>query len=178
MPVMPQISARLRTCFVALALALLTVACTGQGALPTWTALPALSEPPVASQGTASGSPAASAGGETAGPASQAPSDGGDGGDGGDTVALTIGTDPGTALEFDPATVTADAGTTLQITFENRAAGVPHNLTFDDPIGQATATTVEAGASETLEFPAPEPGDYRYLCTLHPGMEGTLTIEG
>jgi plastocyanin len=100
-----------------------------------------------------------------------------DDGDGGEAAALTIGTDTGAALEFDPTAATAPAGSTVQLTFENRSTSVPHNLTFGEPINEATSTTVAAGASETLEFPAPEPGDYQYVCTLHPGMEGTLTIE-
>jgi glucose/arabinose dehydrogenase/plastocyanin len=97
---------------------------------------------------------------------------------GGEAAQLTIGTDTGSALEFDPATVTAPAGSTVQVTFENRSKGVPHNLTFGEPINEATATIVDPGASEELEFTAPEPGDYTYVCTLHPGMEGTLTVEG
>ena len=113
-------------------------------------------------------------GGGSPAPASAAPS--GDGG-GGEAVSLTVGTDTGSALEFDPTAITAPAGATVQLTFENRAAGVPHNLTFRDPINQATATTVAPGASEDLEFQAPDPGDYQYVCTLHPGMEGTLTVE-
>ena len=28
----------------------------------------------------------------------------------------------------------------------------------------------------TLTFAAPDPGDYKFVCTLHPGMEGTLTV--
>ncbi len=32
-------------------------------------------------------------------------------------------------------------------------------------------------ASEALEFKAPDPGDYPFVCTLHPGMRGTLVAE-
>jgi glucose/arabinose dehydrogenase/plastocyanin len=117
--------------------------------------------------GAPSGAPA------TAAPSGATPSGSGTA----DTTALTIGTATDATLAFDPATISAPAGGTLSVTFENRSAGVPHNLTFGEPINQATETVVQAGASETLEFPAPEPGDYKYVCTLHPGMEGTLTIE-
>lgn len=96
----------------------------------------------------------------------------------GETVQLTIGTDAGSALDFDPATVSAPAGATLQVTFENDSAALPHNLTFGEPINQATDTIVDPGGTDALEFPAPEPGDYQFVCTLHPGMEGTLTVEG
>ena len=93
-------------------------------------------------------------------------------------MQVAIGTDPGTALEFDPTAVSAPAGATLQVTFENNSAALPHNLTFGEPINQATETVVDPGGTDALEFPAPDPGDYQYVCTLHPGMEGTLTVEG
>jgi plastocyanin len=64
----------------------------------------------------------------------------------------------------------------LQLVFENRSTA-PHNLTFGPPIDAATATIVNAGESQTITFAAPEPGAYDYVCTLHPGMDGTLTLE-
>ena len=42
---------------------------------------------------------------------------------------------------------------------------------------QADSTVVVPGASETLEFKAPDPGEYAFVCTLHPGMGGTLVVE-
>lgn len=96
----------------------------------------------------------------------------------GEAIQLTIGTDTGAALEFDPTTVSAPAGATLEVTFENRSTSVPHNLSFGAPIDKSTSTIVAAGASEALELQASEAGDYKFVCTLHPGMEGTLTIEG
>ena len=95
---------------------------------------------------------------------------------GGDTTQLTIGTDTGTELVFDPTTATVPTGATVELTFENRST-LPHNLTFEAPIATATNTVVNGGASETIEFTAPEPGDYPFVCTLHAGMEGTLTVE-
>ena len=94
----------------------------------------------------------------------------------GEGSEVTIGTDPGTALLFDPEATSVAGGGSVRVTFEN-VSTVPHNLTFQDPIDAATATVVDPGASETIEFAAPEPGDYQFVCTLHPGMEGTLTIE-
>jgi glucose/arabinose dehydrogenase len=95
---------------------------------------------------------------------------------GGEAAQVTIGTDTGAALLFDPETASVAGGGTVQVTFEN-VSTVPHNLTFQDPINAATETVVNAGASETIEFEAPAPGDYPFVCTLHPGMDGTLTIE-
>jgi plastocyanin len=62
------------------------------------------------------------------------------------------------------------------LTFDNRGT-VPHNLTFGEPISAATSTVVSPGGSEMLEFQAPAPGTYEFVCTLHPGMVGKLTVE-
>ena len=95
---------------------------------------------------------------------------------GGEVVEITVATDTGSTLIFDPAQITVPAGVTVRLTFSNKAT-VPHNLTFDDPIGVATETVVDPGASETIEFTAPDAGEYTFVCTLHPGMEGTLVVE-
>ncbi len=100
-----------------------------------------------------------------------------DGGGSGEVVEITVGTDEGTELLFDPLEVSVPAGATVRLTFVNEST-VPHNLTFGDPINAATATIVDPGAEETIEFTAPEAGDYTFVCTLHPGMEGTLVVEG
>lgn len=95
----------------------------------------------------------------------------------GDVVEITVGTDTGTANEFDPVEVSVPAGATVRLTFTNESDSVPHNLTFGEPINAATATTVQPGDEETIEFTAPEAGEYTFVCTLHPGMEGTLVVE-
>jgi plastocyanin len=95
----------------------------------------------------------------------------------GSVVEITVATDTGSALKFDPAQITVPAGATVRLTFSNKAT-VPHNLTFDDPIGAATENVVDPGASQTIEFTAPDPGEYTFVCTLHPGMDGTLVVEG
>jgi plastocyanin len=93
----------------------------------------------------------------------------------GAAVEITVATDTGSELRFDPVDVQVQAGAQVRLTFENRST-VPHNLTFADPIKAATATIVAAGTSETIEFVAPAPGSYQFHCTLHPGMSGTLTV--
>lgn len=94
----------------------------------------------------------------------------------GEVVEITVATDTGSALKFDPVQITVPAGSTVRLTFSNKAT-VPHNLVFDDPIGAATENVVDPGASQTIEFTAPDPGEYTFVCTLHPGMEGTLVVE-
>jgi plastocyanin len=93
----------------------------------------------------------------------------------GETVEITVGTDTGADLKFDPAELTVQAGSKVQVTFENRAS-VPHNLTFQAPINVATETVVAPGTSETVEFTAPSLGEYAFVCTLHPGMGGKLIV--
>jgi plastocyanin len=95
----------------------------------------------------------------------------------GSTVEITVGTDSGAELKFEPGEVSVPAGADVRLTFENRST-VPHNLTFQRPPNVATSTVVAAGTSETLEFKAPAPGEYAFVCTLHPGMAGTLLVEG
>lgn len=94
----------------------------------------------------------------------------------GEVVEVTVATDTGSALKFDPAQITVPAGATVRLTFNNKAT-VPHNLTFDEPIDVATENVVDPGASQTIEFTAPNAGEYIFVCTLHPGMEGTLVVE-
>jgi plastocyanin len=134
--------------------ALLAISACGGGTSPTST--PAA--PPSAGQ-----EPAASE------PVSGEPS--------GETVEITIGTDTGAELKFDPAELTVKAGADVRVTFENRAS-VPHNLTFQAPINVATSTVVAPGTSETVQFKAPAAGEYPFVCTLHPGMGGKLIVEG
>lgn len=122
--------------------------------------------PPPAPSGQpgASGSPAASA----------SPGASPSAGTGG-PVAITIGTDPGTELKFVPTEASATTGAEVSLTFQNQST-VPHNLTFGPPINKGTKPIVNAGESETLTFAAPEAGDHKFVCTLHPGMEGVLRV--
>ena len=94
----------------------------------------------------------------------------------GETVEITVGTDTGAELKFDPANLTVQAGADVRVTFENRAS-LPHNLTFQAPINAATSTVVAPGTSETVQFKAPAAGEYPFVCTLHPGMGGKLMVE-
>lgn len=117
--------------------------------------------------------PADQVGGGEAPVASAAPS----GEASGDVVEVTVGTDTGSANEFIPDEVTVPAGATVRLTFVNESESVPHNLTIGEPVDTATSTTVPPGEEEVIELTAPEAGEYTFVCTLHPGMEGTLIVE-
>jgi plastocyanin len=99
----------------------------------------------------------------------------GDPSPGGEVAEVAIGTTTNAELRFDPESASVATGTQVRLTFENPDS-VPHNLTFSAPIDAKTATIVAPGASETIEFEAPEPGSYPFVCTLHPGMDGTLEV--
>jgi plastocyanin len=134
--------------------ALLTISACGGATTPTASPTAA---PPSSSQG-----PAASE------PTDNAPS--------GEAFEITIGTDTGAELKFDPAEPSVQAGADVRVTFENRAS-VPHNLTFQAPVNVATSTVVAPGTSETVQFTAPAAGKYPFVCTIHPGMGGNLIVE-
>jgi AhpD family alkylhydroperoxidase len=91
-------------------------------------------------------------------------------------IQVAIGTDTGAELKFDPTEMTVQAGAEVEVSFENRAS-VPHNLTFQEPITIATSTVVAPGSVEAVRFTAPAPGEYPFVCTLHPGMTGMLTVK-
>ncbi len=72
--------------------------------------------------------------------------------------------------DFSPRDLTVQAGTA--ITWANRDS-VPHDAT-DEAGGWGTGT-LKRGESATISFDSP--GAYEYLCTIHPAMRGTVTVE-
>lgn len=109
------------------------------------------------------------------GPEGQAPTGGGA------VLSLTAG--PGAATQgFAQTELTAPAGQPFTISFDNRDAGVPHNLAIygeEDFSGQAIAATgIQPGpVTETLEVPALDPGTYHFRCDVHPTtMTGTIEV--
>ncbi len=105
------------------------------------------------------------------------PGGGGTGNGGGGGTTLTVGTDTGSELEFDPTTISAPANTPVQLIFNNQSDSQPHNLVFQEGIEAKTADVVQPGQSQTISFTTPGAGSYTYVCTIHPGMEGTLTVQ-
>jgi plastocyanin len=95
----------------------------------------------------------------------------------GATVEVQVATDTGADLQFAPSEVTVRSAADVRLTFENRST-VPHNLTIQEPINVATSMVVAPGTSETVQFTAPGPGEYAFVCTLHPGMGGRLIVTG
>jgi plastocyanin len=90
-------------------------------------------------------------------------------------LELTVGSAAGDALAFSPDMVGAPSGTRVRITFRNDSSQ-PHNLTFPAPISAASMTIVEPGMSDAVDLLTPGPGTYAFVCTIHVGMAGTLTV--
>lgn len=71
--------------------------------------------------------------------------------------------------KFLPGNLQLPVGAT--VTFENLDA-VPHDATAND--GSWETETLGDGESGTVAFP--EVGEWRYICTIHPGMKARITI--
>lgn len=121
---------------------------------------------PAATASTAADPPAAStapAPAADAPTASTAPAPAADG------TAVQVGMK---GLQFDPADVTVKAGTT--VTWTNNE-DIPHNVVAQDGADFESDTFGKGG---TYAFKAEAPGVVKYVCTIHPGMAGTITVEG
>lgn len=79
-------------------------------------------------------------------------------------AAVTIaGFDFGAPLSVGP-------GASITVT---NADGVPHTLTAND--GAFDTGAVPANGAVPISAPT-EPGVYQFFCTIHPSMQGTLTV--
>ena len=104
-------------------------------------------------------------------------------GDGGGTVAVENGNVDLSAddLEFDASVIEAPAGEEFTITFTNLESQ-PHNVAVlteegGDEIVRGEVIT-GPDAETTVTVPALEPGEYYFLCDVHPEMNGSVVVEG
>ena len=72
---------------------------------------------------------------------------------------------------FEPSSLEVAAGT--EVVAEN-AGQRAHNWVSRD----AGLNSGDLGPGETTSFTFTDPGTYEYVCTYHPGMEGTVTVTG
>jgi plastocyanin len=91
-------------------------------------------------------------------------------------LELAISSARGEVLTFVPDAISAPAATLVRVSLQNDSSQA-HNLTFQAPISAATQTIVDAGSSDAARFVTPAPGSYTFVCTIHMGMAGTLTVE-
>lgn len=102
---------------------------------------------------------------------------------GGGTIAVVDGNVELSAdkLKFDANVIQAPAGEAFTITFTNHEA-VPHNVAVDTEEGGDEIVTGDVitgpEATTTISVPALEPGEDYFLCDIHPGMNGTIIVDG
>ena len=70
---------------------------------------------------------------------------------------------------FEPAQLTVKVGTT--VTWKNRD-DIPHTVVS---VGKFRSKTMDTEDSYSFTFTAA--GDYKYFCSLHPHMIGTIKVE-
>ena len=119
----------------------------------------------------ASGEPGASAAPSGSPGASAAPS----GPAGGTIVEISAST----PTAFDQTEVTVTAETAFQIHFNNKDAGVPHNVAIKDATGEPllTGEIITGPAETTYDVAALPAGTYPFACSVHPNMTGTITAQ-
>jgi plastocyanin len=72
-------------------------------------------------------------------------------------------------LRFQPAAIQVPAGTEVAWRFDD--GSVPHNVKGD---GFASQNQTKGSFAHRFE----RPGEYRYTCTLHAGMDGRVVVTG
>jgi plastocyanin len=96
---------------------------------------------------------------------------GSDGSDASDEVAAEAVAGEATVvlkdMQFQPDVVTVDAGTTVTWVWDD--GSVRHNVVADQ---FESEIQTEGTFTHTFE----EPGEYPYVCTLHPNMTGTVIV--
>ena len=83
-------------------------------------------------------------------------------------------------LAFDANVIQAPAGEAFTVTLTNNEA-VPHNFSvYTEEGGEAIAQgeIINEGETDEVEIEALEPGEYFFVCDLHPEMTGTIVVEG
>jgi cytochrome c oxidase subunit 2 len=84
-------------------------------------------------------------------------------------------------IKFDKTELTAKANTPFHIDFKNEDPATPHNVAIhkDSPTGQEVFKgDVFPGVAEKIyDVPALPAGAYAFVCTVHPTMTGTLTVQ-
>ena len=109
---------------------------------------------------------ATACGGDDGDPAAASGDDGGGAGAGGGSVTLTAAD-----FSFEPGTVTAGAGDTIELSNEGES---PHNLQAEEA---DLDEDVDAGETVSIDLADVEPGTYDFICKFHPeDMTGTLEI--
>jgi plastocyanin len=93
---------------------------------------------------------------------------GGDGGGGGGGAGAEVSME---GIAFNPEEITVAVGDTVTWTNNDSA---DHDVTGDD---FSSGEPGGLAGGDTFEHTFEEAGTFDYVCTVHPGMEGTVTVE-
>jgi len=82
-------------------------------------------------------------------------------------------------IKFVPTELSAPAGTPFTIAFDNRDASIQHDVDINGPDdGKVFDGDVITGPDQTVyEVDALDAGAYGFVCSIHPNMTGTLTVQ-
>ncbi|MEA2619646.1 MAG: cytochrome c oxidase subunit [Chloroflexota bacterium] len=134
----------------------------------------AAASPSPAPSGSPGNSPAPAPSGSPG--ASSAPAPSGSPAAAGPTLQVTA-----SGIQYVEKSLTAPAATPFQIVFDNQDPGTPHNVSIhkDSPTGEEVfkGEVFPGVAKKTYDIPALAAGTYAYVCTVHPTMTGTLTVQ-
>lgn len=83
-----------------------------------------------------------------------------------------------TAISFEQSQLSAPGNVPFVIHFENKQAGVTHNVWIRDAAGTDVfqGPDVPGGASADYQVPALASGTYTFYCHIHQNMTGTLEV--
>lgn len=76
------------------------------------------------------------------------------------------------ATVFSPDRLDVPVGRDLVVVLEIDDAEVAHNIRFPEVEGNPTTRLERGPRYQTLTVRFDEPGEYRYVCDLHPTMRG------
>ena len=125
--------------------------------------------------GTGSGTPAASG----APGASGAPAGGGTTASAAPSLPAADVTVTAEGIKFTEAAITIPAGKPFTLAFDNRDPATAHNVAIHGA-GAAeiyTGAIITGPAVVVYDVPAIPPGQYTFVCTVHPNMTGTVTAQ-
>jgi plastocyanin len=82
-------------------------------------------------------------------------------------------------IAFVETSLSAPADQPFDLHFFNDDPSIPHDVAFKDSSGaEAFKGEVITGVADTVYKVPPLPaGTYQYICTIHPNMTGTATLQ-
>ena len=88
---------------------------------------------------------------------------------------------PGAAVypQIDEQALAFPANMAVSLTFDNQDNGIPHNVAIQDANGQEVfkGDIFNGPEKRTYSVPAIPAGSYKFHCTVHPNMVGTISIQ-